>query len=206
MFEKFKTLSIFKKIIVSVIGLVLLPLTLLILSFDLMINGIKNKKTGKVIGGMILCAFLLFTLFNSSGSTDTPKSRDPQKQELTTEGLLEKLEGYELMYSTIPASIEESTKSNDTFQMQKSFSESRDFLNGLKSELNTLSTKYKTNSDEYKAVYNLTLAYFSLSEACNYGIKYIDNNEFEYYEKFEENCESSGQFMNNYLAYKEKLK
>ena len=70
MLEKFKKLSKGKKIIVGITAFILLPITLLALGVDLFISGLKNKKRGKIVGGIALTIFMLF-MFVPSKNADT---------------------------------------------------------------------------------------------------------------------------------------
>lgn len=222
MLEKFKTLSKGKKVIVGILAFMILPLTLLALSIELAINGGKNKKIGKMILGICTSAFLIFTFIISGDETSTTttstdtktievsnennNTRDnSEKESLSKEELISKLETYEGIYSIVPASIQEASQENDKLEMQKTFADGRDILEKCWLELSDLKRNYNSDSNEYKAIDNLHLAFFTLKDACKSGIKYLDNNEYKYFEKYEKKCESAGAWINDYLVYKEKI-
>ena len=222
MLQKFKNLSKRKKIIFGVLAFIMLPLTLLALSFELAINGAKNKKIGKMILGICASAFLIFSFIVSENPTDTNTSSNnnenievsdvdvsnndnSQKETLSNEELISKLETYEGIYAVIPASIQEASQNNDKLEMQKTFANGRDILEKCWQELSDLKRNYSSESNEYKAIDNLHLAFFTLRDACKSGIKYLDKNEYKYFEKYEDNCNSAGAWINDYLVYKEKI-
>lgn len=98
MLQKFKNLSKGKKIVVGIIAFILLPITLLALGIDLTINGFKNKKIGKIIGGLVLTIFMLF-VFIPSGNTDmatndneTPEEENVQVMEEASTNLNVKID------------------------------------------------------------------------------------------------------------------
>ncbi len=220
MIEKFKNLSKGKKTIVGIIAFLLLPITLLVLSFNLAIDGVKNKKIGKVIIGVVACAFIIFSALVSNELNDTTSldtvekdnttleatNTETKEPKLTTEELLSKLETYEGIYAIIPGAIEDVAASNDTFQMQKTFADSRDILEKGWQDLSKLKREYDSKSDEYRTIENLHMAFYTLRDACKNGIKYLDKNEYKYFEKYEDDCASAGAWLNDYLIYKEKIK
>lgn len=222
MLQKFKNLSKRNKIIFGVLAFIMLPLTLLALSFELAINGAKNKKIGKMILGICASAFLIFSFIVSENPTDTNTSSNnnenievsdvetsnndnSQKETLSNEELINKLETYEGIYAVIPASIQEASQNNDKLEMQKTFANGRDILEKCWQELSDLKRNYNNDSNEYKAIDNLHLAFFTLRDACKSGIKYLDKNEYKYFEKYEDNCNSAAAWLNDYLVYKEKI-
>lgn len=222
MLQKFKSLSKRKKIIFGVLAFIVLPLTLLALSIELAINGAKNKKIGKMILGICTSAFLIFSFIVSENQTDpnttsnnnenievsnddTSTKGNLEKETLSSEELISKLETYEGIYSVIPAAIQEASQNNDKLEMQKTFADGRDILEKCWQELSDLKRDYNNDSNEYKAIDNLHLAFFTLRDACKSGIKYLDKNEYKYFEKYEENCNSAGAWINDYLIYKEKI-
>ena len=222
MLKKFKNLTKGKKIIVGVLALVLLPITLIALSLELAINGAKNKKFGKMILGICTSAFLIFSFLNTedtkenniTSSEDTTIEASSEnsntqenlgKETLSSEELISKLETYEGIYALIPAAIQEASQNNDKIEMQKTFASGRDTLERCWQELSDLKRNYDSNSNEYKAIDNLHLAFFTLRDACKSGIKYLDKDEYKYFEKYEQNCNSAGAWINDYLVYKEKI-
>lgn len=223
MLKRFKNLTKGKKVIVGILAFILLPLTLIALSIELAINGAKNKKIGKMILGICASVFLIFSFISSENQTDTnSKSNNNEnievsntdentkdnleKEILSNEELISKLETYEGIYSVIPASIQEASQNNDKLEMQKTFANGRDILEKCWQELSDLKRNYNNDSNEYKAIDNLHLAFFTLRDACKSGIKYLDKNEYKYFEKYEENCNSAEAWINDYLVYKEKIK
>ncbi|MBU5227881.1 hypothetical protein KQI36_14715 [Clostridium senegalense] len=233
MIQKFKNLSKKGKISVGIIAFLFLPITLLILGMDLLINGIKTKKIGKSIGGgaLILIMILGLALSNRTNTELAAKlAKEPVKQVVKNEGtkaeskeavkekskqeettlsneeLLAKLETYEGIYAMIPSAIQEASQSNDKLQMQKTFSDSNEVLKKCWLELQGLLKQFDNESDQYKTVNNLSMSFFTLKDACKNGITYLDKNEFKYYEKFEKCCNEAGAWLNDYMVYKEKLK
>lgn len=222
MLEKFKNLSKGKKVIVGIIAFLLLPITLFVLSFNLAVDGAKNKKVGKVIIGVVACAFIIFSAFVSNQLSETPKTdtaegddttveatnteTETEESKLTTEELLKKLETYEGIYAVIPATIQDISATNDTLEMQKTFADGRDILEKGWQDLSDLRKNYDSKSDEYLAIENLHMAFYTLRDACKNGIKYLDKNEYKYFEKYEDDCASAGAWLNDYLVYKQEIK
>ena len=225
MLQKFKNLPKGKKIIVGIIALMLLPITLLVLSLNLAYTGAKNKKIIKLALGSIASAFLIFSFIiyedleedttpnNNNTAVETSNEENDkenntevkEENKLSNEELIKKLETYENIYTVIPSAIEEASQNNDTLEMQKTFATGRDVLEKGWQELGDLRNGYDEESNEYKAIENLHLAFFTLRDACKSGIKYLDKNEYKYYEKYEKNCASAGAWINDYLIYKEKI-
>lgn len=223
MLQKFKNFSKAKKIIVGFIAFILLPITLLALSIELAYTGIKNKKFGKGAIGSLLSILLIYSFATyespepdlttgdnssvetSSNEKDTTADQEKKSPSLTKDELMKKLETYEGIYSVIPSAIQEASNGTDKLEMQKTFADSRDILQKGWSDLSDLKSEYDSKSDEYKTVENLHMAYYTLMDACKNGIKYLDKNEFKYFEKYEDNCKDAGAWLNDYLVYKEKI-
>ncbi|HBF8537091.1 TPA: hypothetical protein KO029_003609 [Clostridioides difficile] len=285
MWEKFKSLNVFLKILIVIIAIGMLPATLFFLSIVLFVTLFKKKKKIACIMSLILVA-LTFNFANFWYSMDTTvtasntkteetkntdkkkleekktkeeadkkkeqeeqkkqeelkKAEEQKKQEekkVQTEQqkkdeeakkiadekkkqednekkaqaeqtkkneLVKKLETYENIYLMIPASIEEKSASNNALELQKTFSTGRDVASKCWQELGDLKDKYSTESNEYKAIQNLQLAFFVVKDACKNGIKYLDKNEYKYYEKYEKNCNEAGAWYSDFVTLKEKIK
>lgn len=223
MLEKFKNLTKGKKIAVGIIGFLLLPITILLLAVELLVSGFKTKKVGKIILGGFLAVCIVYGLatfdttdtstdsasgdsIETSNETTKPEEDIEETPTMTSEELISKLETYEAIYSVIPAGIQEASQTNNTLEMQKSFATGRDVLEKGWQELGDLRKSYNTESDEYRAIENLHMAFYTLRDACKNGIKYLDKNEYKYFEKYEDDCASAGAWLNDYFVYKDKLK
>ncbi|NJJ35327.1 hypothetical protein GSQ51_03695 [Clostridioides difficile] len=273
MWEKFKSLNVFLKILIVIIAIGMLPATLFFLSIVLFVTLFKKKKKIACIMSLILVA-LTFNFANfwysmdttvtaSNTKTEETKNTDKKKLEekktkeeadkkkeqeeqkkqeekkVQTEQqkkdeeakkiadekkkqednekkaqaeqtkkneLVKKLETYENIYLMIPASIEETSASNNALELQKTFSTGRDVASKCWQELGDLKDKYSTESNEYKAIQNLQLAFFVVKDACKNGIKYLDKNEYKYYEKYEKNCNEAGAWYSDFVTFKELIK
>lgn len=85
MLQKFKDLTKGQKIIVSIIGLLFFPITLIALSIDLIVNGVKNKKTLKIVTGIICTLFtFVFAIGFYSSFNSTSNSSNKQETENMT--------------------------------------------------------------------------------------------------------------------------
>lgn len=71
MLRKFKELGLALKIVVGLIAFTVLPITLWAIGIDLTVNGFKNKKTVKTIGGLVLVMLMSIMLF---APNDVPSS------------------------------------------------------------------------------------------------------------------------------------
>ena len=100
MIEKFKNLTKWKKILISIIAMIFLPIVLLVLSANLLVKGIKGKKIIQIVCGSVLTSVTLFfaliwllistIIFSSSDSTyevdseltkiDIPKEEEPEEE------------------------------------------------------------------------------------------------------------------------------
>lgn len=100
---------------------------------------------------------------------------------MTSEELISKLETYEAIYSVIHVGIQEASQTNNTLEMQKSFITGRDVLEKGWQELGDLRKLYNTESDEYKAIEKLNMAFYTVKNAYKNGIKYLDKNEYKYF-------------------------
>ncbi|MCC0783380.1 hypothetical protein IR152_09845 [Clostridioides sp. ES-S-0108-01] len=132
--------------------------------------------------------------------------KQAQAEQTKKDELVKKLETYESIYLMIPASIKETSESNNAFELQKTFSTGRDVASKCWQELGDLKDKYSTESNEYKAIQNLQLAFFVVKDACKNGIKYLDKNEYKYYEKYEKNCSEAGAWYSDFVTFKELIK
>lgn len=91
MIEKFKALTTWKKIVVGILGLFLLPIALVALSANLLIQGIKSKNMVKIGGGafltMLAISFAIHMYTPTDDIEETPEienkqeSTEPVKQE-----------------------------------------------------------------------------------------------------------------------------
>lgn len=131
--------------------------------------------------------------------------KQAQAEQTKKDELVKKLETYENIYLMIPASIEETSASNNALELQKTFSTGRDIASKCWQELGDLKDKYSTESNEYKAIQNLQLAFFVVKDACKNGIKYLDKNEYKYYEKYEKNCSEAGAWYSDFVTLKGNL-
>lgn len=90
MIEKFKNLTKNKKILVSIIAIIFLPIILLVLSFNLLIKSIKDKKIVKSIGGVVLVSLTLnltllwFSIPFAISSSDTTYEVDNEPTKIDT--------------------------------------------------------------------------------------------------------------------------
>ncbi|MCC0630163.1 MULTISPECIES: hypothetical protein [unclassified Clostridioides] len=133
-------------------------------------------------------------------------SKKTQVEQNKKNELVKKLETYEKLYLMIPASIKEVSESNNKIELQKTFATGRDVSSRCGQELGDLKGKYDTKSREYEAIQNLQMAFYVVKDACKNGIKYLDKNEYKYYEKYENNCSEAGDWYNNFVVFKEKIK
>ncbi|HGE7939197.1 TPA: tripartite tricarboxylate transporter TctB family protein [Clostridioides difficile] len=133
-------------------------------------------------------------------------SKKAQVEKNKKNELVKKLETYEKLYLMIPASIKEVSESNNKIELQKTFATGRDVSSRCGQELGDLKGNYDTKSKEYEAIQNLQMAFYVVKDACKNGIKYLDKNEYKYYEKYENNCSEAGDWYSNFVAFKEKIK
>ncbi|EGT4571166.1 TPA: hypothetical protein KN209_002207 [Clostridioides difficile] len=263
MWQKFKGLNTFLKVIIGIIAICFLPITLAVFSIEFLMKSIEAKNKGKIILGCFLALLTLscartvyltrglddknFTQVNQVSSNknkedaekkakeETKKQKEQkaqtekqkkdeeaiklaqekqnsenaekqvQAEQTKKDELVKKLETYESIYLMIPASIKETSESNNAFELQKTFSTGRDVASKCWQELGDLKDKYSTESTEYKAIQNLQLAFFVVKDACKNGIKYLDKNEYKYYEKYEKNCGEAGAWYSDFVALKGNL-
>jgi hypothetical protein len=132
------------------------------------------------------------------GTTENEVEETTKQPSLTSEELITKLEFYEYLYSSYLESIDKSAAGNDPLEMQNSFAEVRDTSMAVFELLRDIKKEYEGDSSEYSAIYELQTAFNSLNNACKNGIKYIDKNEYKYFEKYKNNLTQSAIFIERY--------
>lgn len=78
MIKKFKSLSKRNQWIVGIISFLLLPITLILLSANIAINGLKQGKIGKSIGGVLALLLVIGIIWqdDSGITTETYKEKE----------------------------------------------------------------------------------------------------------------------------------
>ncbi len=169
----------------------------------------NKKKWGIGIGIVVALGVIGSFLPESEVKEQEPVAQETSKEEvqetLTKEELIERLEGYETMYSNNVSGLEKVASEGDQLEMQKSFASTRDACSATFGLLYDLKKGYDAKSTEYKAINELQTAFNSLEDACKNGIDYIDKNEFKYLEKYEDNIEQSNLFIERYNEAKNNL-
>ncbi|HBI91149.1 MAG TPA: hypothetical protein DDY58_01215 [Terrisporobacter glycolicus] len=85
------------------------------------------------------------------------------------------------------------------------YSTCRDISSKCWEELGALKREFKSDTNQYKAIDNLQVTFYSLKDANKNAIKYVDNEEYKYFEKYENNCTLAGQFYDTYETLKREL-
>ena len=172
----------------------------------------KLSKKWKIgIGGFlalfIISSFLPDSKVEESKQELTKEVSVEEKKEptLSRDELIKELEFYETLFNNHIQGLDKIEQGNDILEMQNSFSLSKAASDSAFGKLFELAKDYDSSSNEYKAINELQTAFSSLENACDNGIKYLDKNEYKYYEKYEENLKQCGIFIERYNEAKNNI-
>lgn len=167
----------------------------------------NKKKWGIGIG--VVIALGVIGNFLPESEVKEPVAQETSKEEvqetLTKEELIERLEGYETIYSNNLDGLAKAADTGNQTEMQKLFSSTADASSATFEILYDLKKGYEPKSNEYKVINELQTAFNSLKDACKNGVKYIDSNDSKDLEKYEENIEQSNLFIERYNEAKNNL-
>lgn len=90
--------------------------------------------------------------------------------------------------------------------MQKSLSSTRDISDSAHSKIFEIKSEYNSDSPGYKVLNELSVVFNSLESDCKNVIKYLDKNEYKYYEKYEDDLKQSDLFLQRYMEAKNNIK
>lgn len=145
MLERFKKLTKLNKIIVVIIALILLPITLLAIGVYMTISGFKNKKYSKIIGGLALTVFMLFT-FVLSENTSNDVSESEKELEEVVEVEKEEIEQPTMLNVVIEESIEEKD-GKVRFHIKTNLPDTAELMVGI----------FEINNGDYKGQTHVTI-------------------------------------------------
>ncbi|MBU5336268.1 hypothetical protein [Intestinibacter bartlettii] len=141
MLESFKKLNLGLKIIVGIIAFLLLPITLLLFSVELLIRSIKNKKIPGIIISSILC--LLF-LSASGGYLSGIFDSD------STSSLEDKISSLESHITSLENEI--SSKDDEIASLKDKLSSSNDEVKSLESKVESLEEELSSAEEKPEEV------------------------------------------------------
>lgn len=168
--------------------------------------------------GIILCVLFVLGVIGTisekndkSVEADAPTTEEtvaekPKEPVMTTDELMEHFDTYEKLYVNHLEGIAKVAEKNDNLELQKTLANTRDISNSAHSKIFEIKSGYDSSSDEFKALNELSTAFNSLESACKNGIKYIDKNEYKYYEKYENDLKQSDLFLQRYMEAKNNIK
>lgn len=148
MIKKFKSLSKRNQWIVGIISFLLLPITLILLSANIAINGLKQGKIGKSIGGVLALLLVIGIIWqdDSGITTETYKEKELELNKANIE--LSKVK------EELNQSNENIRKQEETIESAKPYLDLNEkdktkvmtFIDNLKNEENN--TSYETDKPE----------------------------------------------------------
>lgn len=170
----------------------------------------KNKKW-LIIGAVVICLGIVGNLLPDSKVEDSSNKTEPVEEvskvaSITTDELIERLDGYETMYSNHIENFAKVAEEGDHTKMKDSFVESKDAASATFAILSDLKKEFDSSSNEYKAINELQTAFNSLKDACDDGANFIVTNDSKDLEKYESNMKQSDLFLQRYIEVKESLK
>lgn len=170
MLEKFKGLSTGKKVIVAIIAMVFLPITLVALSVNLVVSGIKNRKIIKIGAGLICTIFTfifavgMYSSTNSSNEVSSSNKPEVEDTILGEEPVKEEKENVNT------ESKQEEVAKEETKQEEKVPTEYQSALKKAKSYSNTMSMSKAGLYDQLTSEYGEKFS----PEAAQYAIDNVD--------------------------------
>ncbi|RDY23755.1 hypothetical protein CHF27_006425 [Romboutsia maritimum] len=170
-------------------------------------------KKHKIITGIIVLSIIGMFVPNDNSNIDKNKHSEikevavEQKKEpsRSKEELIDTLDTYDKMYSNHLEGIDKIASENDPIAMQKSFAQTRDISEMAFTKIVEIKGEYEVDSQEYKALNELQVAFNTLSSACKDGIKYIDKQEYKYLEKYEKHIKEANLFIANFQEAKSNI-
>ncbi|EQK42793.1 hypothetical protein C672_1737 [[Clostridium] bifermentans ATCC 638] len=168
--------------------------------------------------GIILCVLFVLGVIGTISQSDESEvetnttaaeentAEKSKKPSMTTDELMEYFDTYEKLYVNHLEGISKVAEKNDNLELQKTLANTRDISNAAHSKIFDIKSGFDSSSNEYKALDELSVAFNSLESACKNGIKYIDKNEYKYYEKYENDLKQSDLFLQRYMEAKNNIK
>ena len=186
MIEKFKNLSKKQKLIIGAIAILLLPLTFILIFSELTINGFKDKKIGKIIGGLFLLLFLVFGIIAPSDYEEISAELENKEKELTkitlelgeaNKDLISKDETIDEAKIYLDLSDDEKNEVSEFINQMKNpqISQDTNNENQEESEIQILDTNINSNNQSEEIKHDTVVS--SSNEDSNSGSSGSANNE-----------------------------
>lgn len=176
--EQFKNLSKQKKLIVGAIAILLFPITFILIFSELTINGFKENRIGKIIGGVFLI-LLVFGIFTPTDNKESIAELENKERELTkikleldeaNKELISKDETIEEAKSYLDLSYEEKNKVSEFINQMKNPQISQNTNNESEEKSETqVSDTNKNSNNKSEEVKNDTVVSSSNNNYTNSG-------------------------------------